>query len=251
MNILEKDYNILSWDKKREYLKEYYNYTCQKCDNKEWLGEQIPLEINHINGDNKEHNFENVELLCCNCHALTDNWRGRNKVKREFILDRDLIEILIKNEFNIRQSLLEVGLSPKGGNYKRCNNLIQKYKNGIEIIENKNLRNKPISKEQLEELINKKYIKSQIMEFYKISSTFLDKKLIEYKLDILYNKFNKTRKNNIIEVKEQINNSNIDFTKRGWTVKLSKLINRTPSYSNKIIKEKFPKIWEICCKHNK
>jgi hypothetical protein len=250
MNILEHDYNNLSWDKKRVWLKEYYNYTCQKCNNNLWLGEQIPLEINHINGNNQEHELENVELLCCNCHALTDNWRGRNKIKREFILDRDLIQVLVKNKFNIRQSLIEVNLSPKGGNYKRCNTLIQKYKNGIEIKESKYLKNKPINKEEVILLINKKFTKTQIISYYNISSTFLDKKLIEFGLNELYYKYNKQHSHNIKEVIKMISNSNIDFSKRGWTKELSKIIEKTPSYSNKIIKEKFPKIWDMCYKNN-
>ena len=33
---------------------------------------------------------------------------------------------LKKNKYNIRQSLLSVGLSPKGGNYDRCYRLIDK-----------------------------------------------------------------------------------------------------------------------------
>lgn len=237
-----EEHNKLSWDKKRIWLKKFYNYTCQKCGNKEWLGEQIPLEINHINGNNQEHQLQNVELLCCNCHALTDNWRGRNKIKREFILDRDLIQVLIKNEFNIRQSLIEVNLSPKGGNYKRCNILIQKYKNGIEIKENKYLKNKPINKVILEELINKLFNKNQIQDYFNISNTFLDKKLIEYNLKDLYNTINKKRENNIEQCIELIKKSDINFKKRGWSVKLSKIINRTPSYSMKLIKEKFPEL---------
>lgn len=235
-----EEYNKLSWDKKRIWLKEYYNYTCQKCNNNLWLDEQIPLEINHINGNNQEHEFSNVELLCCNCHALTENWRGRNKIKREFILDRDLIKILIKNEFNIRQSLLEVGLSPKGGNYKRCNNLIQKHKNGIEIKESKYLKNKPINKVVLEDLINKLFNKNQIECYFGISNCFLDKKLVEYNLKELYNKINNVRVKDLNSCVELIRNSDIDFKKRGWSIKVSKLISRTPSYSMKLIKEKFP-----------
>ena len=89
------------------------------------------------------------------------------------------------------------------------------------------------------------------MDFYKISSTFLDKKLTEFNLNDLYYSYNKQNSHNIKEVLSLVSTSNIDFTKRGWTVELSKIINKTPSYSNKIIKEKFPQIWEMCYKHNK
>ena len=39
----------------------------------------IPLELDHINGSNKDHRLENLRLLCPN--ATTDTFKGRN-VKR-------------------------------------------------------------------------------------------------------------------------------------------------------------------------
>lgn len=54
-------------------------FICNKCKSEKWLGEPIPLEINHIDGNNSNHRKNNIELLCPNCHTLTDNYRGRNK----------------------------------------------------------------------------------------------------------------------------------------------------------------------------
>lgn len=59
----------------REKLKEY---KCELCGNIEWLGKPIPLELHHINGINTDNRLENLQLLCPNCHALTDNYRGKN-----------------------------------------------------------------------------------------------------------------------------------------------------------------------------
>lgn len=50
---------------------------CERCGNTEWLGSTIPLELHHIDGNHKNNNLSNLQLLCPNCHALTDNYRGR------------------------------------------------------------------------------------------------------------------------------------------------------------------------------
>lgn len=65
----------------RKYLFRKYNNKCQKCG---W-GEVnkatglVPLQIHHIDGDALNNKEENLELLCPNCHALTDNFGSRNK----------------------------------------------------------------------------------------------------------------------------------------------------------------------------
>ena len=59
----------------KEGIKEH---KCEKCGNSKWLGQEIPLELHHINGDNLDNRLENLQLLCPNCHALTDNYRGHN-----------------------------------------------------------------------------------------------------------------------------------------------------------------------------
>jgi hypothetical protein len=54
-------------------------HQCERCASKEWMGHPIPLELHHKDGDRTNHRLENLELLCPNCHAATDNYRGSKK----------------------------------------------------------------------------------------------------------------------------------------------------------------------------
>lgn len=59
----------------REHLK---RCECECCGNSKWLGKTIPLEVHHKDGNKRNNEIDNLLLLCPNCHALTDNYRGKN-----------------------------------------------------------------------------------------------------------------------------------------------------------------------------
>ena len=50
-------------------------HQCENCNLKEWQKIQIPLELHHKDGNSNNHKLDNLELLCPNCHALTDTYR--------------------------------------------------------------------------------------------------------------------------------------------------------------------------------
>lgn len=84
---IENKYPITAYKLKNKLLKEgYKECRCEKCGNTEWFGKPIPLELHHINGDNNDNRLENLQMLCPNCHAFTDNYGGKNqkinKIKR-------------------------------------------------------------------------------------------------------------------------------------------------------------------------
>lgn len=98
-------------------------HVCERCKNEEWLGERITLELDHIDGDRQNNVRENLQLLCPNCHSYTPTWRGRNVKQGMRVSDAVLKKALIENR-NIRQALVETGMAPKGGNYKRAEQLL-------------------------------------------------------------------------------------------------------------------------------
>ena len=51
---------------------------CECCNLSKWQNKSIPLELHHINGIHSDNRLENLQLLCPNCHALTDSYRGKN-----------------------------------------------------------------------------------------------------------------------------------------------------------------------------
>ncbi|MEA3056309.1 MAG: hypothetical protein QOD30_1741 [Actinomycetota bacterium] len=55
---------------------------CQHCGRAQWRCRPIPLELDHVNGDPTDNRFENLRVLCPNCHALTDTYCGRNRGRR-------------------------------------------------------------------------------------------------------------------------------------------------------------------------
>lgn len=73
--------------KQRLISDKFLDRQCSNCGLDTWLNKPIPLELDHINGNPKDNDFNNLRLLCPNCHALTDTYRGRNKRRRSAPLD--------------------------------------------------------------------------------------------------------------------------------------------------------------------
>ncbi len=78
--ILVKDYEYSSNKlRKRLIIEGLKEHRCECCGLTEWLGEPIPLELDHIDGNHHNNLFENLKILCPNCHAKTPTYRGKNK----------------------------------------------------------------------------------------------------------------------------------------------------------------------------
>ena len=67
----------------RRYLLDKYNNKCAKCGwhKRHPITGNVPLEVDHIDGDSDNNSEKNLTLLCPNCHALTPYFKNLNKGK--------------------------------------------------------------------------------------------------------------------------------------------------------------------------
>lgn len=52
------------------------------CISNTSLMDQMPLIVDHIDGNSKNNYKDNIQLLCPNCHSLTPNYKNKNNFGR-------------------------------------------------------------------------------------------------------------------------------------------------------------------------
>ena len=73
----------------RKYLEEKYGHECMICGHKTWNDHEIPLIVDHIDGDATNHQIENFRLVCPNCDALLDTFKNRGNRKSSRVWRKD------------------------------------------------------------------------------------------------------------------------------------------------------------------
>ncbi len=53
---------------------------CSICNQgPEWQGKKLTLQLDHIDGNNRDHRIENLRILCPNCHTQTTTYAGSSR----------------------------------------------------------------------------------------------------------------------------------------------------------------------------
>lgn len=70
----------VSSDALRRYLMKKHSEKCSICGwgERNPVSETVCLDMHHIDGDHKNNRLSNVELICPNCHAITENYKRVN-----------------------------------------------------------------------------------------------------------------------------------------------------------------------------
>lgn len=151
----------------------YKEWKCQKCGLTEWLNEKIPLQVHHINGDHYDNRLENLELLCPNCHAKTDNFCTKKQTNKENYCLNCGKELLFRSQKKFCSYKCFIEYNRKNDNLKK----IKKNKTNTS-----NTKFDGITKEDLIETFKKYMSYTKVGEFYNASDNGIRKLCKRYGL---------------------------------------------------------------------
>lgn len=63
----------------KRYLYELRGKACEICGTDKWMGEDVPLILDHINGNSDNNSLENLRLVCGNCDMQLPTYKSKNK----------------------------------------------------------------------------------------------------------------------------------------------------------------------------
>jgi 5-methylcytosine-specific restriction endonuclease McrA len=63
----------------RKYILSIRAEVCEECGQTNVHNDKhLTLQIDHVNGNNKDNRVENLRVICPNCHTQTHNWGVKN-----------------------------------------------------------------------------------------------------------------------------------------------------------------------------
>ena len=68
----------------KRYLKEVRGVRCEICGLEHWMDHEIPLVLDHKDGDSSNNAIENLRLVCGNCDMQLPTYKSRKKGNGRF-----------------------------------------------------------------------------------------------------------------------------------------------------------------------
>ena len=79
---LENEVPITSYKLKHKLFQDKVKEEkCESCGIENWNGQKAPLQLHHVDGNRYNNVLNNLQILCANCHCLTDNHSGKSSKK--------------------------------------------------------------------------------------------------------------------------------------------------------------------------
>ena len=63
----------------RKYLIHIHGHKCMICGLSEWMGIDIPLVCDHIDGNAENIELDNFRIICNNCDSILPTFKGKNR----------------------------------------------------------------------------------------------------------------------------------------------------------------------------
>jgi ribosomal protein S27E len=146
--------------KKRLIKEEILKNECVKCgQGPMWKGEELTLQLDHINGEHTDNRIENLRILCPNCHTQTTTFNSRK-------------DKATKNNCKTCGTII----SRKAEYCMKCCNKSDKMKQSF--LEKRKLKNRPLKEVLIESVKDIGYVKTG--EKYEVSDTTIRKWIKQY-----------------------------------------------------------------------
>lgn len=191
----------------KKYIFEKNKNKCEICgwDKVNKKTNKIPLQIHHIDGNALNNFEENIQLLCPNCHSLTENFGSLNKqsqIKKQKTRTLKVCKICGKNflTYGLKEECDECSENKtiKEKNFcTECGKEITKHSKSGKCRDCAIKSKKMPSKEELEFLIKNKNI-LQISKDFGLSDNAIRKWLKKYNLPFKKNTIKEFKKNSFL-----------------------------------------------------
>lgn len=154
---------------------------CERC------GYTENLELHHINGNHYDNRLENLQILCPNCHAKTENFRNRNSQRNE--APENLSRKYSKNHYCICKNCGKEFYSDRINKVRKfCSRecyieyLCKVHRQEVEPLQDNCLISKELTFENLKECANQCNNITELAGMFNTSRTTIRNYLVKYNL---------------------------------------------------------------------